>query len=203
MYKKVIDFVYIDKITRNGLSVDHNAEFIKGLEYVCNNDVPGDFFDIGCWTGTVSLFAATFFKLNNINKKIYLFDTFEGHLPKQRTEKDSTWGSDLQPFYNVNIEEINKAFEIVGYNNYEIVKGDIFNTLPGYKTHSISFASLDLNYYTPTKFALEFLHSNNFKGVIFEDDYENIEGITDAFNENINIKKNAVLKSVRGGFFNF
>lgn len=203
MYKKITDFAHIDDMAKNGLSVEHNSEFIKGLEYVCSNNVPGDFFDIGCWTGTISLFAATFFKLNNIDKKIYLFDTFEGHLPSQRTDRDSTWGSDLQPFYNVNVEEIIKAFEIIGYSNYEIVKGDIFNTLPDYKTHSISFASLDLNYYTPTRFALEFLYNTNFKGVIFEDDYENIKGITDAFNENLYIKKSVALKSARGGFFNF
>jgi hypothetical protein len=202
MYKKITEYKDIVSIPKNGLSVDHNAEFIKGLEYACQNNMPGDFFDIGAWTGTVSYFAAIFFKLNNIDKKIYLFDTFEGHPREHYTDKDSSWSFDTNEFKNVNIDSIVNMFKAIDYTNYEIVKGDIFLTLPKFKDHNICFASLDLNYYAPTKFALEFLQTNKFKGVIFEDDYNHIKGITDAFNESKFVQKSTVLSSIRGGFFN-
>ena len=110
MYKKITEYKDIVSVPKNGLSVEHNAEFIKGLEYACSNNVPGDFFDIGAWTGTVSYFAAIFFKLNNINKKIYLFDTFEGHPRVHYTDKDSSWSFNTDEFKNVNIDNIVNSF---------------------------------------------------------------------------------------------
>lgn len=201
MYKKITEYSELNTLTRNGSSVEHNIEFIKGLEQVCSDNIPGDFFDIGSWTGTVSFFAAVFFKLNNINKRIYLFDTFDGHPPKHKTDKDDSWRSNINDYKDVNTTVIVNIFNRIGYSNYELVKGDIFDTLPKFKDHPISFASLDLNYYAPTKFALQFLQTNNFKGTIFEDDYQNIDGITNAFDESIFVKKHDKLNSVRGGFF--
>ena len=49
MYKKITEYSELNTLTRNGSSVEHNIEFIKGLEQVCSDNIPGDFLDIGSW----------------------------------------------------------------------------------------------------------------------------------------------------------
>lgn len=184
----------------NGLSLDHNLEFLSGLRYVCDSNIEGDFYDIGCWTGSVSFCAASFLKKIGINKRIYLFDTFTGHPESQTNEINNKWRFDLNYFKNVNISKIEKSFENIGFDNYEIVKGNIEETLPKIKAKPC-FVSLDMNHYEPTKFCLDYLDKIEFGGLIFEDDYNHIEGVTLAFDESK--AKRVEIKTNRGGFFKF
>ena len=72
----------------------------------------------------------------------------------------------------------------MGFSNYEIVKGDIEETLKDYENLNICFSCVDLNFYRSTKAALTFLEKTLSKGgLIFEDDYEHIDGVTLAYNE--------------------
>lgn len=189
-----------EDLNKNGLDCKHNSRFLSGLKEVVEKNVEGDFFDIGCWKGTSSFYAALFFKKNQItNRKIYLFDTFSGHPESQKQEIDKKWGFDskLGYFINPSIDEIRNTFKQLDFDNYEIVVGDIFETLSSIKT-KIGFATTDLNHYLPTKFALEYLSENlEDNGMIFEDDYSNIEGISLAVDELIKENK---LKRVRDNF---
>lgn len=182
------------------MDVNHNSRFLVGLKEIVEKNVPGDFFDIGCWKGTLSFYAALFFKENDVtDRKIYLFDTFEGHPENQKEEIDKQWGFDskLDYFKNTSIDDIVATFEKLKFNNYQIVKGDIFETLPKTNT-KIAFATTDLNHYVPTKFALEYLCEKlSDQGMIFEDDYGNIQGINLAIDELINEGK---IKRVKDNF---
>lgn len=180
--------------TENGLSVEHNSRFIFGLEKVINENVKGDFFDIGCWRGTKSFLAADYFLKNNItDRSIYLFDTFEGHVGV--SDKDQEWGfiHKLDEFKVVSTDDIKHTFELLGFSNYHIIKGDIRETLPKHLNVKVAFCVTDLNLYEPTKYTLDFLKNSMVNGsLLHEDDYNNITGITQCFDENRDIKRTII-----------
>jgi hypothetical protein len=182
--------------TENELSYSHNSKFLPGLESVVKTGVSGCFFDIGCWRGTKSLIAAQYLKKNNIsNMKIYLLDTFDGH--KNKSEIDSSWGFDnkLDVYKQTNIQDIEYKFNYLDFHNYEIIKGDIAETLPKLDGVKIAFATTDLNWYLPTKIAVTHLKKNLQEGGLFhEDDFNNITGITECINSFLDIK-NVTIKN--------
>lgn len=175
----------------NGLTKEHNSRMMCELEYVLDNNVEGDIADIGCWQGTMSFIMAEILLKRNTDKTIYLFDTFEGHNTSQIDKVDESWAfiNNLNYFKLDNIvKNIEKTFGAIRFKNYRIVKGDIFETFE-LKYPKFCFASLDLNFYNPTVRALSFMENHlSENGLIIEDDYNNIEGITKAFNENNRFK---------------
>jgi hypothetical protein len=177
------DYNGLEFLCMNGLSLDHNLRFLPGLNHILVNNIDGDICDLGAWKGTLSFLYAIALKKINSNKKIYLFDTFDGHPIEQKINIDFNWNVDEKNYQNVNIDDIIKTFQTIEFSNYEIVKGKIQETIINYN-FNISFASTDFNHYEPTKIALEYcknhLHNN---GIIFEDDYDHIEGIIKVYNE--------------------
>lgn len=59
----------------------------KSVEYIVNNDIPGDFVECGVWRGgNGMLIAYTLLELGIKDRKIFLYDTFGGMT--QPTELD-------------------------------------------------------------------------------------------------------------------
>jgi SAM-dependent methyltransferase len=175
----------------NGLSVEHNSRMLIELENVLEKNIEGEIADIGCWQGTISFLIAQILKKRNIEKTIYLFDTFDGHILSQIKDVDKNWSfiNNLPYFKTKNIvDSIKNKFEQIGYTNYKIVQGDVLKTFE-LDYPQFCFASLDLNFYEPTMSAIKFMEKHiSPGGIIIEDDYENIDGITQAFNGQKNIQ---------------
>jgi hypothetical protein len=58
----------------------------KAVKYVIEANIPGDFVECGVWKGgSAMLIAHTLMQMKELNRKIYLYDTFEG-MPKPRKE---------------------------------------------------------------------------------------------------------------------
>jgi hypothetical protein len=171
----------------NGLTKEHNSRMLGELDEVLIHDVAGDIIDFGCWKGTMSFLMAQRLQTFGItDKKIYLVDTFTGHPTEQITTLDKKWSfiNNLEYFRNPSIDSIIDTFKTLGFDNYEIIQGDINNAdtidrLPA----SVCFASLDFNMFVPTIYTLGYLSQvMSNKSIVIEDDYENIDGITLAFN---------------------
>lgn len=168
----------------NGLTIGHNSRLLNELEEILKNGVAGDIADIGCWKGTLSFLMAQILLKYNSQKTIYLYDTFCGHDQSQIKDIDKKWGfiNNLDYFKTPSIEHIEQTFSKLNFTNYVIVKGDVGQTLVN--APSLSFASLDLNLYEPTSISLSILKDKLVSnGIIIEDDYNNITGITEAFNK--------------------
>ena len=57
----------------------------KSVEYIIDSNIPGDFVECGVWKGgSTMLIAYTLLELNVKNRKIYLYDTFEGMTNRQK-----------------------------------------------------------------------------------------------------------------------
>src|SRR5258706_575632 len=59
------------------------------VNYIINNKIPGSFVECGVWRGGSSMLIAKMLSNRNIeDRKIYLFDTFEGMTRPTNNDKD-------------------------------------------------------------------------------------------------------------------
>jgi hypothetical protein len=71
----------IDYVVQNNLTMVSRERLFATLmscKYVLENNIEGDFVECGVWRGGNSIIAAGMFKLYNSNKKVWLYDTFQG-----------------------------------------------------------------------------------------------------------------------------
>jgi len=153
-------------------------------------DIPGSIFEFGVFNGQ-GLFSfaqcSAIMEPNNLNRKIFGFDTFEGF--QGIGEKDSKGSS---PFLNEggfsvdSFARLNKASELFDKNRFighvnkiQLIKGDVLNTLDAFLEENphviVSLLYLDMDIYKPTKFALERLFERVPKGGIVAFDEINLK----------------------------
>ena len=69
-------------------SVERMYALYKSVEYIIKNEIPGDFIECGVWRGGSSMIIAqTLIKFHATNRRLVLFDTFEGmSAPTEKTK---------------------------------------------------------------------------------------------------------------------
>lgn len=151
----------------------------------------------------------------NHNRKIIGFDTFEGF---PSVDKTHDGGSELvnEGIFNVtaNYEQYLEA--VLSYHEqespishlkkFEIVKGDVIETLPAYlEKHPqtvIAMAYFDLDLYQPTKKCLQAIKKHITRGTVIgfdELNYDHFPGETLAFKEELGLDKHKVRRSIYSG----
>ena len=60
------------------VSYERLSSTILACHYVIQNDIPGDFVECGVWRGGNALAAASIFQRCCSDRKVWLFDTFQG-----------------------------------------------------------------------------------------------------------------------------
>jgi hypothetical protein len=168
-------------------SVERLYSVYKSIEYTLKNQIPGDYVECGVWKGGSSMMIAlSLIKNNCTDKKIYLYDTYEGMT--EPTEKDIKYTnrSAVQKFkQSINkeggsdwcrseIEEVKKNIYSTGYpkENIFFVKGKVEDTIPEIIPENIALLRLDTDWYESTFHELTYLYpSLSPKGVLIIDDY--------------------------------
>ncbi len=168
------DAVY-KEVKQIGGQLLHNYDIqwrIHVITYFANivKNLDGDFIDCGVNTGFCPMAVIKYTDFQNLNKKYYFFDTFEGMDPRfsnsYEMERHEKLGYGKQK--NV-LEEVKKRFEKY---NVEIIKGAIPDTLESYNGTKIAYLSIDMNCVIPEVEALNFFWDKIVKGgVIILDDY--------------------------------
>ncbi len=185
----------------------------KSVEYCIKNNIEGDFVECGVWKGGSSMMIALTLQKNNItDRKIYLYDTYEGMskpskedvnyanniAEKKYTETmNSESGSD---WCRSEIEEVKAHLYSTGYpkENIIFVKGKVEDTIPETIPKKIALLRLDTDWYESTKHEMEHLFPILSKnGVLIIDDYGHWLGCRKAVDEyfdknNINILLNRI-----------
>ena len=125
-------------------SVERLYALYKSVEYIVRAGLRGDFVETGVWRGgSCMLIAETLIALNDTSRRIFLFDTFEGH-PKPDAEKDvDIWGNraieewdrrmtEAQSWADVSTDEARANMARTGYPADRIffVKGMVEETVP-------------------------------------------------------------------------
>lgn len=137
--------------------------------------IQGDFAEVGVYKGGSALLLCEV----KGNKKLHLFDTFEG-LPDLTTfdNKELFCRSQFLAQY----EEVKKRLS--KHQNITINKGLFPSTAEYIKNETFSFVNLDVDLYESTKSCLEFFYPRmNHGGVIMSHDYVDSIGVRKAFDE--------------------
>jgi O-methyltransferase len=197
-------------------SVERLYALYKAVDYVLKNNIEGDFVEAGVWRGGCALLMAKMLANRGItNRKIFMYDTYEGMSEPQAIDEDllsnkadvllekqldNKEGSD-SVWCLASLEDVQNNFtkEGVTLQNINFVKGKVEDTIPHtIPTGSIALLRLDTDWYESTKHELQHLYPKLSKnGVLLIDDYGHWKGCRQAVDEyfaanNINLYMNRV-----------
>jgi hypothetical protein len=152
--------------------------------------IPGDIFELGVYKAASLIRFATFRQLleHDSSRKIVAFDAF-GKFPRTSLSMDSDHkfiddfekqGGDGLPK-----GDVESIFNAKPFANYELVAGNVMETLPLYLDKNpatrIALLHLDMDVKEPTEYALDLLFDRIVPGgLIVFDDYSTVAGESDA-----------------------
>lgn len=129
----------------------------------------GDFVECGVYKGGYARAIVHYVNFKTLNKKFFLLDTFCGLSEEYISEEEKKCGI-MPGGYEECYESVKKTFR--DFNNIEIIKGTVPDTLFYVKAEKVCFLSLDMNCAMPEVAAVEFFWDKLVSGgVIVLDDY--------------------------------
>ncbi len=152
-------------------------------KHAIERNIPGDFVECGVWRGGNSIVAASLFKLHKQDRRVFLFDTFEGMTDPSAEDKVICSGEDAadgldahRESLRASLEHVQRNFADFGLTGDKIVfvKGDVTKTLDERVNlpEKISVLRLDTDWYDSTRKELEVLYPRlSIGGAIILDDY--------------------------------
>jgi len=159
---------------------------VRELKRVITKDIPGDITEFGCYLGTTSVFLANTLKLNNSNKKLYVYDSFAG-LPEKTKQDMSPLGDNFKPGELLASKKQFIKNIIQAGVPMPIIKKAWFSDLTASDVpKKISFAFLDGDYYSSIVDPLKLIEKYLSPGTtIVIDDYSNaaLPGVAKAVDE--------------------
>lgn len=182
-------------------SVERGYSLYKSVEYVVKNNIPGDFVECGVWKGgSCMLMAMALKNFGDIERGIYLYDTYEG-MPKpteedviswngrsvlEKWEEDKNGQKDNFGSWAVGLNEVKDNISKTNYPEAKLffVPGDVAVSLNKTKPDNIALLRLDTDWYASTVKELETLYPLLVeKGVLIIDDYGHFDGARKAVDE--------------------
>ena len=165
--------------------------------YCENNNIEGDFVECGVWKGGSTMAAAlSLMDEGQTNRKLYLYDTFDGM--SEPTEADRSYqgvsaatilessAAGEEFWCRSPIEEVKANLDSTGYPSDKVhyIKGKVEETIPGSLPGKISVLRLDTDWYESTKHELTHLFPLLVEGgFLIIDDYGFWEGARKAVDE--------------------
>lgn len=187
-------------------STERMYSLYRAVNYVLQNNIPGDFVECGVWKGGSALLMAKMLsRLPGNNRKVILYDTYEGMTPPTEADKDyaGTPAESLLESSSIEVQDsvwCYSSFEEVKSNialsglpeeNIVLIKGKVEDTIPGnVPAKEIAILRLDTDWYESTKHELLHLYPLLVKnGVLIIDDYGHWAGCRKAVDEYIENEK--------------
>ena len=180
-------------------SQERIVSLIRSVEYINQNNIEGDIVECGVWKGgSIGACLLTLIKLDKFDKRIWLYDTFDGmsqpteqdkdlkgNLASERMKEEDVetswlWAKAEIDIVKNNINKFNYPSEKIKY-----VKGVVEETLKREELpEKISLLRLDTDWYESTKIELEILYSKLVPGgILIIDDYGHWEGCRNAVDQ--------------------
>ena len=171
--------------------------------------IPGDIVECGVFKGAGWMYWIKLLRLfaEGEQKKVVGFDTFGSFADSLLDyEKESAKNFvDEAAFEGIDPLELESSAKASGFNNCELISGDVLNTIPEYAKNNtgfrISLLNLDFDTYKGTKVALEIFYKYVTPGgIVVLDEYgKRGWGESDAVDEFLK-DKHIQLKSIRKSF---
>ena len=178
-------FYLTSKIDRMSKIISHYELFklILSLE--------GSIIECGVYKGSSFVRLASFRGLleKSSSRKIIGFDAF-GNFPLQDNNDDNDFikNFEMAGGPGLKINDLEAVLEYKSISNYELIKGDIINTIPKFINDNpeikIAMLHIDVDVFEPTKVILNNFYSKVVKGgVIIFDNYNTALGETNAIDD--------------------
>jgi O-methyltransferase len=205
LHRKVVDRVQPFTMT----SPERLFGLIEAIKYLHKNNISGDIVECGVWKGGSMMAVATVLKdLNDLDRNLFLYDTFEGmsaptendiavtgEAAAAQLEKDHNKETNLVWAYSP-LEEVKQNIESTNYPAQRIhyIKGKVEDTIPATMPGEIALLRLDTDWYESTKHEMIHLFPKLKKGgVLIIDDFGHWEGAKKAIVEYIEENKIQIL----------
>lgn len=177
--------MYFDKQTYHEAGYYPDVRF-SALEAaskeIYRNEVEGAIAELGVYRGECSKVMARLMP----DRKLFLFDTFEGFDERDNTGiDDSNLFESSAEIWNFKGTSVDLVLHRIGRHvDTEVRKGYFPETAKGLENERFAFVSLDTDLYEPIKAGLEFFWPRmNDGGYIFVHDFAGLEGVRKAVEE--------------------
>ncbi len=164
---------------------------IRAIHYLVQNRIPGDIVECGVWKGGSMMAAAkTLLRLNDTERRLWLYDTYAG-MSKPSTTDVSVCNFSAQKdfeadYLRVCLDDVRKVVLDIGYDARKVffVEGKVEDTLPAHAPEQIALLRLDTDWYESTRHELVHLFPRLVRGgVLIIDDYGHWQGARKATDE--------------------
>ena len=154
-------------------------------------NLPGQIVECGVFKGASLIRFCTFRDMleSAYSRKVIGFDAF-GKFPVQEDVRDQAFVDQFEGTAGegISMNELHDVFAYKRFENYELIQGDVSNTIPDYlENHpelKIAFLHIDVDVYKPSMEILKHLYERVVRGgLIIFDDYATIAGETLAVDE--------------------
>jgi O-methyltransferase len=137
-----------------------------------DKNVAGDVVELGCYTGTTSLYLQRILADRHSDKRLHLYDSFQG-LPEKKPNDLSPAGLDfMQGQLKATKKQLIANFNKAGLGLPTVHAGWFDELRPSDLPDRICFAFLDGDFYNSIKMSLQLVENKVSKGgVIIIDDY--------------------------------
>lgn len=167
---------------------------IQAVRYVSANRLPGAIVECGVWKGgSMAAVAKTLIEAGDLQRDLYLFDTFQGMSAPSPIDIDYSGKTAAEviaadPAYLciAPLETVRAVMHSTGYpaERTHYVQGKVEETIPAEAPECISLLRLDTDWYESTKHELTHLFPRlSRNGVIIIDDYGHWAGARRACDE--------------------
>jgi hypothetical protein len=157
-------------------------------------NIPGAFVECGVWRGGTSFLMAHLLRQSGVtDRKVWLFDSFEGIQPPEDIDGLSAfkWAEDTtSPFYydnfRVSVEEVRRSADELGLSPHtEFVKGWFDQTISANRDRigPIAILRIDCNWYAGNRCCLDNLYDQIADGGFVILDYHTWDGCAVAVHE--------------------
>jgi len=169
-------------------SIERMYALYKAVEHAVLTGVPGDFAECGVWRGgSVMMMALAAQHFGDTRRSIWLYDTFSGMTAPSPSDVQANTGqsasevlkdnerSQDNPYWGIAPREAVEANLLhTGYpiDRFNIVAGDVLQTMPALAPQQLAILRLDTDWYESTRHELNCLYPRLVRnGVLIIDDY--------------------------------
>lgn len=163
-------------ISSDQMTIKRLNIILNNLETILNLSIPGEVVEFGCYSGTTSLYLQRLILGISPNRKLYLYDSFNG-LPNKSNEDQSPSGEqykegELTASKQQLIHNFKKNGLLIPKIYSRWFKDLLANEIPT----KICFAFIDADFYNSTLEALDLVWPNlNPAGILIIDDANRLD----------------------------
>lgn len=173
-------------------TIERMYSLYQSMNYIFQNNIEGNFVECGVWKGGSSMLIALMLKKQQMNnRKLYLYDTFEGM--SEPSEFDKTFSGQSAEILLTkekkeiqssvwcysSLDEVKQNLFSTGFGKENIIfiKGKVEDTIKDNLPGNLSLLRLDTDWYESTKIELELLYPLlQNKGILIIDDFGHWDG---------------------------